>query len=224
MHEVTKTYAMDGAPVQALRGVSLTIERAEYIAIQGPSGSGKSTMMHILGCLDTPTTGSYWLDGVPVAGLSRNELSEVRNRNVGFVFQSFHLLPRATALENVELPLVFAKVETGSRRQIARKWLERVGLGHRFGHLPDQLSGGERQRVAVARALVNSPQLLLADEPTGNLDSVAGEEVMALFEALHAEGRTIVLVTHEAAIAGRAMRTIRLLDGRVVEDARQGDC
>jgi putative ABC transport system ATP-binding protein len=220
LRDVTKIYAMDGNPVHALRGVSLRVARSEYIAIQGPSGSGKSTLMHILGCLDTPTAGTYQLDGVSVGELSRNRLSEIRNRRVGFVFQNFHLLPRSTAAENVELPLVFSKASPDRRRQTAMRLLERVGLGHRLGHLPNQLSGGERQRVAIARALANSPDLVLADEPTGNLDSAAGDEVMALFEDLHAEGRTVVVVTHEAGIAARAKRIIRLLDGRVVEDSR----
>lgn len=213
--DVTKVYPMGGAEVQALRGVDLQIRAGEFIAILGPSGSGKSTMMHILGCLDTPTSGTYHLDGVAVQDLSRNELAEIRNHKIGFVFQSFHLLPRATATENVELPMLFGAVRTAERSARAECVLEQVGLKHRARHLPNELSGGERQRVAIARALVNKPSILLADEPTGNLDSHSGAEVLSLFEELHAEGRTVILVTHDEMIASRAHRVIRILDGRI---------
>jgi putative ABC transport system ATP-binding protein len=198
-----------------LRGVDLQIQAGEFIAILGPSGSGKSTIMHILGCLDTPTSGTYHLDGVAVQDLSRNELAEIRNRKIGFVFQSFHLLPRATAAENVELPMVFGAVSAADRRARAECVLTQVGLRHRTRHLPNELSGGERQRVAIARALVNKPSILLADEPTGNLDSHSGTEILALFEELHAEGRTVILLTHDEMIASRAHRVIRILDGRI---------
>jgi putative ABC transport system ATP-binding protein len=218
---VTKTYDMGERPVHALRGVDLQVSAGEYIAVLGPSGSGKSTLMHILGCLDTPTAGTYRFGGVSVGGLSRNELATIRNRRVGFVFQSFHLLPRASALENVALPLVFAGVAPAGRRRAARALLERVGLGDRLTHLPSELSGGERQRVALARALANEPDLILADEPTGNLDSKAGQEVMALFGALQAEGRTVIVVTHESAVAAHCRRVIRLLDGQIEHDAQQ---
>jgi putative ABC transport system ATP-binding protein len=206
LQDVTKVYPMGDTKVQALQGINLQIEAGEFVAILGPSGSGKSTIMHILGCLDTPTSGTYHLDSAAIQGLSRNELAEIRNHKIGFVFQSFHLLPRATACENVELPLVFAGINA-----------EQVGLSHRMRHLPNELSGGERQRVAIARALINKPSILLADEPTGNLDSRSGAEILALFEKLHAEGRTIILVTHDEMIASRAHRVIRILDGRIVE-------
>ena len=213
--DVTKVYPMGGAEVQALRGVDLQIRAGEFIAILGPSGSGKSTMMHILGCLDTPTSGTYHLDGVAVQDLSRNELAEIRNHKIGFVFQSFHLLPRATAAENVELPMVFGAVRAAERGSRAECVLEQVGLKHRARHLPNELSGGERQRVAIARALVNKPSILLADEPTGNLDSNSGAEILTLFEELHAQRRTVILVTHDEMIASRAHRVIRILDGRI---------
>ncbi|MHC4065211.1 MAG: ABC transporter ATP-binding protein [Planctomycetota bacterium] len=218
---VSKTYAMNAKPVHALRQVDLRVKRGEYVAVLGPSGSGKSTLMHIIGCLDTPTAGGYRFQGSSVDGLSRNELAQIRNERVGFVFQSFHLLPRASATENVELPLVFGKVPLARRRRTAADLLERVGLGQRLDHLPSELSGGERQRVAIARALANAPDLVLADEPTGNLDSKSGEEVMALFGELHAEGRTLIVVTHDANVAQYARRIIRLLDGRVVADTPQ---
>jgi putative ABC transport system ATP-binding protein len=218
LEAVTKTYEMNARPVHALREVSLRVERGEYVAVLGPSGSGKSTLMHIVGCLDTPSSGRYHFQNHAVHTLSRNGLAEIRNRRIGFVFQSFHLLPRATALENVELPLVFGKVPTNERHRTAAGLLERVGLGERLDHVPSELSGGERQRVAIARALANAPDLILADEPTGNLDSTSGREVMALFGELHAEGRTLIVVTHETAVAERAQRTIRLLDGRAAED------
>jgi putative ABC transport system ATP-binding protein len=206
--------------VRALRGVDLTIERNEYVAIMGPSGSGKSTFMNVLGCLDTPTAGEYWLNGTPVARLADDELARIRNREIGFVFQTFNLLPRSTALQNVELPLVYAGVPARERRALARRALERVQLGERVHHRPNELSGGQRQRVAIARALVTEPALLLADEPTGNLDSATSEEIMTLFGALHAEGQTVVLVTHEPDIAAHAHRRVVLRDGRVSVDER----
>jgi putative ABC transport system ATP-binding protein len=218
--EVEREYEMGGERVHALAGVTFTVERGEYVAIMGPSGSGKSTLMNILGCLDTPSRGEYWLDGRRVSGLSEHDLARVRNRDIGFVFQTFHLLPRATTQRNVELPLLYAGVPAAARRGRATAALERVGLGARLRHRPNQLSGGQCQRVAIARALVTGPALLLADEPTGNLDSRTGEEVMALFEALHGEGHTIVLVTHDPGLAARAARRIVLHDGRIAEDER----
>jgi putative ABC transport system ATP-binding protein len=217
LRDVNKVYPMGNTEVRALQGVNLQVEAGEFIAILGPSGSGKSTIMHILGCLDTPTSGTYHLDGAAIQGLNPNELAEIRNHKVGFVFQSFHLLPKATVCENVELPLVFAGINAIDRRTSAERVLEQVGLGHRMRHLPNELSGGERQRVAIARALVNKPSTLLADEPTGNLDSQSGVEILALFEELHAEGRTVILVTHDEMIASRAHRMIRILDGRIEE-------
>ncbi|MHC4727622.1 MAG: ABC transporter ATP-binding protein [Planctomycetota bacterium] len=215
LNDVTKVYPMGEAQVQALRGVNLEIKAGEFIAVLGPSGSGKSTIMHILGCLDTPTAGTYHLEGVPIQGLNPNELAEIRNRRIGFVFQSFHLLPRATAGENVELPMVFAGINATDRKACAESVLEQVGLRERIKHLPNELSGGERQRVAIARALVNKPSIILADEPTGNLDSRSGAEILALFENLHAEGRTVILVTHDEAIAQRAHRVIHIFDGKI---------
>ncbi len=215
LDNVTKVYPMGDTQVQALRGVNLEIRAGEFIAVLGPSGSGKSTIMHILGCLDTPTTGTYHLEGVGIQGLNPNELAEIRNRRIGFVFQSFHLLPRATACENVELPMVFAGVNAADRKACAESVLEQVGLRERIRHLPNELSGGERQRVAIARALVNKPSIILADEPTGNLDSRSGAEILALFENLHAEGRTVILVTHDEAIAKKAHRVIRIFDGKI---------
>ena len=215
---VSKTYAMNARPVHALRDLNLHIRRGEYVAVLGPSGSGKSTLMHLIGCLDTPTTGEVRFDGTRISGLSRNELAEIRNRRIGFVFQSFHLLPRATALENVALPLVFSRTPASARQVRATALLERVGLGERLDHAPGELSGGERQRVAIARALSNAPDVVLADEPTGNLDSAAGEEVLTLFDEIHAGGCTLIVVTHEAGVAQRAERVIRLLDGRIVAD------
>jgi putative ABC transport system ATP-binding protein len=209
---------MGRVQVEALRGIDLHIKRGEYAAILGPSGSGKSTLMHILGCLDTPTTGHYRLDGSPVEKLKRNELAQVRSEKIGFVFQSFNLLAHATAEGNVELPLIYNGTRRRQRRQRAAELLERVGLGHRREHKPSELSGGQRQRVALARALAADPDLILADEPTGNLDTASGEEVVALFEELVAEGRTVIIVTHDIEIAQRARRIIRLRDGLIEED------
>ncbi len=212
-------YMMGQATIHALRGVDLLVRRGEYVAIMGPSGCGKSTLMNLLGCLDTPDSGRYWLNGKPVSELSELELAQVRNREIGFVFQTFALLPRQSALANVEMPLVYAGVRAAERRRRAREALLKVGLDDRAAHLPAELSGGQRQRVAIARALVTAPALLLADEPTGNLDSTTGAEILALFDALHLAGNTIVLVTHERAVAERAGRTIQLRDGLVVSDA-----
>ena len=212
-----KTYRLGQVDVQALRGVDADVGAGEYIAITGPSGSGKSTLMHILGCLDTPTSGTYRLDGEDVSTLSGKRLAHVRNRKVGFVFQTFNLMPRLSVEENVALPLKYrGGVSRGARRARALALLERLGLGHRIGHRPDELSGGERQRVAIARALVGEPAILMADEPTGNLDSTAGNEVLKTFAELHATGHTIVLVTHDPGVAARAGRVIQMSDGRVV--------
>jgi putative ABC transport system ATP-binding protein len=206
--------------VHALRTVSLEIARGEYVAIMGPSGSGKSTLMNLLGCLDTPTEGSYELNGVQVSRMNDNHLAEIRNREIGFVFQTFNLLARATALRNVELPLIYAGVAAQERRQVALDALRHVGLADRVHHRPNELSGGQRQRVAIARALVNSPSILLADEPTGNLDSKTGHEIMGLFEELWSKGNTIILVTHEEDIARHARRVIRLHDGLIATDEK----
>jgi putative ABC transport system ATP-binding protein len=221
LRNITKTYDMGGAEeVHALRGVSVAIGRNEYVAIMGPSGSGKSTLMNIIGCLDTPTSGVYEFNGVNVSEMDDNDLAKIRNKEIGFVFQTFNLLPRSDALHNVELPLIYAGVSSAERRQRAAEKLSHVGLGDRIHHKPNELSGGQRQRVAVARALVTNPSIILADEPTGNLDSRTGEEIMALFEELHKQGNTIILVTHEADIAAHAHRTIRLRDGLVESDER----
>src|SRR5918912_405237 len=216
--DLWKTYVMGSEEIHALRGVSIEIQRGEYVAIMGPSGSGKSTLMHLIGCLDTPTRGSYLLNGKQVSQMNDNELARIRNEEIGFVFQTFNLLATATALRNVELPLVYAGVPAKDREQRARLALEKVELGTRMSHRPNELSGGQRQRVAIARALVNNPSILLADEPTGNLDSKTGAEIMALFERLHKSGNTIVLVTHEADIALHAHRIIFIRDGRVERD------
>jgi putative ABC transport system ATP-binding protein len=212
---------MGSEEIHALRGVSIGIERGEYVAIMGPSGSGKSTLMNLIGCLDTPSKGSYLLNGKQVGQMNDNELARIRNEEIGFVFQTFNLLPRASALQNVELPLVYAGVQGKERTQRAKLALEKVELTSRMSHRPNELSGGQRQRVAIARALVNNPSILLADEPTGNLDSKTGTEIMALFARLHQAGNTIVLVTHESDIAAFAHRTIHLRDGKVEKDVRQ---
>jgi putative ABC transport system ATP-binding protein len=218
IRDLTRHYVMGTETVQALRGVSLDIARNEYVAIMGPSGSGKSTMMNMIGCLDTPTGGEYWLNGQEVSQLTDDQLARVRNKEIGFVFQTFNLLPRATSLHNVELPLVYAGVSAKDRRNRAAAALGRVGLGNRMDHRPNELSGGQRQRVAIARALVNEPSILLADEPTGNLDSTTSEEIMQVFSELHRQGQTIIMVTHEADIAAHAERTVVLRDGRVETD------
>ncbi len=220
LENISKVYRGTAEDVYALRQVDLTIDDNEYVALMGPSGSGKSTLMNILGCLDTPSSGTYHLAGTDVSSMNANELAEVRNHRIGFVFQTFNLLPRTTALQNVELPLVYAGMRRRERRERAIEALERVGLADRMQHRPSQLSGGQRQRVAIARALANRPSLLLADEPTGNLDSRTGEEIMALFNALYAEGNTVLLVTHEPEIADYAQRLIRIRDGLVDLDER----
>ncbi len=217
--QIKKIYDMGGAEeVQALRGVSLDINKNEYVAIMGPSGSGKSTLMNIIGCLDTPTSGLYEFNGINVSEMNDNQLAKIRNKEIGFVFQTFNLLARSNALHNVELPLIYAGVSSTERKRLAHQALEHVGLGDRVHHKPNELSGGQRQRVAVARALVNRPSILLADEPTGNLDSKTGDEIMVLFEELHKEGNTIILVTHEEYIAEHAHRIIRLRDGMIEVD------
>ena len=216
--DLWKSYQMGDEQIHALRGVSIQIERGEYVAIMGPSGSGKSTLMNLIGCLDTPSKGSYLLNGKQVSQMDDNELARIRNEEIGFVFQTFNLLPRATALRNVELPLVYAGVSAKEREQRAKSALDKVELSTRMTHRPNELSGGQRQRVAIARALVNNPSILLADEPTGNLDSKTGVEIMGLFERLHAAGNTIVLVTHEPEVAAYARRAIHIRDGQVEQD------
>lgn len=219
--DLWKSYQMGDEHIHALRGVSIQIERGEYVAIMGPSGSGKSTLMNLIGCLDTPSKGSYLLNGKQVSQMDDNELARIRNEEIGFVFQTFNLLPRATALRNVELPLVYAGVPAKERELRAKAALDKVELTSRMGHRPNELSGGQRQRVAIARALVNNPSILLADEPTGNLDSKTGVEIMGLFERLHKAGNTIVLVTHEPDVAAYAYRTIHIRDGQVEQDVRR---
>jgi putative ABC transport system ATP-binding protein len=218
MQKIRKVYSTGRVEVEALRGVDLEIGANEYVAIVGPSGSGKSTLMNILGCLDTPTSGEYLLSGDRVGGLDRNRLAEIRNKHIGFVFQNFNLLPYATALENVELPLLFGGVAARERRERAEAMLDKVGLEDRMDHKPTELSGGQMQRVAIARALVNRPAILLADEPTGNLDSAAGQAIVSLFAELYASGQTIVLITHDSGIAKLAERVVQVRDGRIVED------
>jgi putative ABC transport system ATP-binding protein len=223
LKNISKMYDMGGAEeVHALQGVSLTLQKNEYVAIMGPSGSGKSTLMNIIGCLDTPTSGQYIFNGVNVSEMSDNELARVRNREIGFVFQTFNLLPRSDALHNVELPLIYAGTPSAERKRRARETLQSVGLGDRVHHKPNELSGGQRQRVAVARALVTNPSIILADEPTGNLDTKTGEEIMTLCEELHRLGNTIILVTHEADVAEHAHRIIRIRDGKVESDENNG--
>ena len=218
IRNLKREYVMGAETVRALRGVDLTIRRNEFVAIMGPSGSGKSTLMNLIGCLDTPTEGEYWLNGHRVSELNDNQLARIRNKEIGFVFQTFNLLPRATALQNVELPMVYAGMPSKQRQLAAKDALTRVGLAERMTHRPNELSGGQRQRVAIARALVNNPSILLADEPTGNLDSKTAEEILALFRRLHDEGQTIILVTHEHDIAEHARRQVHLKDGVVERD------
>ena len=215
-----KTYQLGDIEVPAVRGIDMSIEKNEYLAIMGPSGSGKSTLMNIIGCLDVPTEGSYILDSKDVSKLNDDELAEIRNRKIGFVFQTFNLLPRADALHNVELPLIYSGLPRAKRKEMAEAALDKVGLGDRMHHKPNELSGGERQRVAIARALVNNPAIILADEPTGNLDSNTGEEIMEIFEQIHAGGNTIILITHEEYIANHSNRVVRLLDGLIQSDEK----
>jgi putative ABC transport system ATP-binding protein len=217
-NDLWKTYQMGTEEVHALRGVSIGIERGEYVAIMGPSGSGKSTLMNLIGCLDTPTKGTYMLNGKQAGLMNDDELARIRNEEIGFVFQTFNLLPRATALHNVELPLIYAGITSKTRRERATQALEKVELGNRMHHKPNELSGGQRQRVAIARALVNNPSILLADEPTGNLDSKTGVEIMGVFQKLHDAGNTIILVTHEPDVAAYAQRAIHIRDGQVEKD------
>jgi putative ABC transport system ATP-binding protein len=217
-HKLTRDYDMGGEVVRALRGVSFQIKQNEYVAVMGPSGSGKSTLMNLIGCLDTPTAGEYWLNGQQVSDLDDDALARIRNKEIGFVFQTFNLLPRATALHNVELPLIYAGLAARERRAQAIRALEQVGLGDRMEHRPNELSGGQRQRVAIARALVNVPSILLADEPTGNLDSATSSEIMQVFRDLHRQGQTIVMVTHEHDIAAHAARVVTLKDGAIATD------
>ena len=220
VNNLKKIYQLGDIEVPAVRGIDMMIEKNEYLAIMGPSGSGKSTLMNIIGCLDVPTEGSYILDSKDVSKLNDDELAEIRNRKIGFVFQTFNLLPRADALHNVELPLIYSGLPRAKRKEMAEDALNKVGLGDRMHHKPNELSGGERQRVAIARALVNNPAIILADEPTGNLDSNTGEEIMEIFEQIHAGGNTIILITHEEYIANHSNRVVRLLDGLIQSDEK----
>jgi putative ABC transport system ATP-binding protein len=220
VQDLWKTYEMGSEQVHALRGVNVQIQKNEYVAIMGPSGSGKSTLMNLIGCLDSPTSGRYWLNGHLVSELDDDELARIRNKEIGFVFQTFNLLARATALHNVELPLIYNGTPAHERLERARKALKEVNLDQRMSHKPNELSGGQRQRVAIARALVNNPSIILADEPTGNLDTASGAEVLGLFERLSASGRTIILITHEEEVAKHARRVIRVRDGQIVDDSR----
>jgi len=223
LHDVVKTYVMGSEKVHALRGVSLEIKKNEFVAIMGPSGSGKSTLMNVIGCLDVPTSGTYALEDRMVADMSESQLAEIRNRMIGFVFQTFNLIPRSDILHNVELPLIYGGIPKAQRREMAEHAIERVGLADRMKHKPNELSGGQRQRVAIARALVFDPSIILADEPTGNLDSRTGDEIMVMFDELHAAGQTIILVTHEDYIAEHALRTIKLKDGLIESDDSHGN-
>lgn len=220
LDNLVRNFKLGAEEVKVLRGITLSIERNDFVALMGPSGSGKSTLMNLIGCLDTPTSGHYYLNGLDVSQMNDNQLADVRNKEIGFVFQSFNLLPRSTALENVALPLVYAGYSSTDRAKMATETLESVGLGDRMKHRPNQLSGGQRQRVAVARALVNKPSIILADEPTGNLDSKTSLEIMDLFKDIHEKGNTVILVTHEEDIAKYAHRVIRLIDGQVASDER----
>ena len=222
LKDVTKTYVMGAESVHALRSVSLDVGKNEYMAIMGPSGSGKSTLMNVIGCLDVPTTGTYLLEDQMVAEMSESQLAEIRNRRIGFVFQTFNLIPRATIFQNVELPMIYGGLSKSKRRVLAERAIERVGLADRMKHKPNELSGGQRQRVAIARALVFNPSIILADEPTGNLDSKTGDEIMAMFDELHDAGQTIILVTHEDYIAAHASRVVRLKDGLIASDVPNG--
>jgi putative ABC transport system ATP-binding protein len=221
IRNVTKTYGAGETAVHALRGVSLRVEAGEYVAVMGSSGSGKSTLMNILGCLDVPTRGEYWLDGTNVAGLSEDQQALVRGRKIGFIFQSFNLIPRTSAIANVELPLTYAHLRRSERRQRARRALELVGLSDREDHRPNELSGGQQQRVAIARALATGPRILLADEPTGNLDAHSTDEVLGMFDELNAEGRTVVVITHETEVAHHARRLVQFSDGRIISDEKK---
>lgn len=218
INNITKVYKMEGEEVRALRGVTVGVKENEYMAIMGPSGSGKSTMMNVIGCLDTPSTGEYFFEEQDVSGMNDDELADIRNQKIGFVFQTFNLLPRSDVFHNVELPLIYGGIPTSKRRKMTEAAIEKVGLSDRIKHKPNELSGGQRQRVAIARALVNNPSIILADEPTGNLDSATGDEIMSIFNGLHAAGNTIILVTHENEVAEHAHRVLRLKDGLVESD------